>query len=97
MRAARKFLHIKTLCYYQYQLHLQRHSHFLTKLASATSAVLYAVVSSSSTVEDVPKDAQGLSHHRKNGVGFLNPWESYREMSGLQILRAMIWYVQAIN
>ncbi|KAI9875588.1 MAG: hypothetical protein M1830_008227 [Pleopsidium flavum] len=59
--------------------------------SSATAAALYAAtISSSSTIGAVPDEAKDKKHHLKDGKGFTNPWESWREMTGLSILRAII-------
>ncbi|KAG9634276.1 hypothetical protein KCU69_g19914, partial [Aureobasidium melanogenum] len=60
--------------------------------SSTTSSALYATVSSSSRATGaVPKDTAKLSHHNKNGKGFINPWESYVDRTATQILSALIW------
>lgn len=62
--------------------------------SASTSAALYAtVISASQFTSAVPEDAKDLAHHAKGGKGFLNPWDSYREMSVPQILRTMLWCV----
>lgn len=61
--------------------------------SASTSAVLYAtVVSASQLTGAVPEDAKDLAHHAKGGKGFLNPWESYREMSVPQLVGSLLWY-----
>ncbi|KAK7703966.1 hypothetical protein SLS57_010700 [Botryosphaeria dothidea] len=60
--------------------------------SASTSAVLYAtVVSASQLTGAVPEDAKDLAHHAKGGKGFLNPWESYREMSVPQLVGSLLW------
>lgn len=65
-----------------------------TMSGAGTAAALYAVtVSSSSITGAVPEEAQDKKHHLKDGKGFTNPWESWRNMSAPQIMKAMIWQV----
>ncbi|EOD49948.1 zn-dependent hydrolase oxidoreductase family [Neofusicoccum parvum] len=60
--------------------------------SASTSALLYATTISASQVTGaVPEDAKELAHHAKGGKGFLNPWESYNEMSVPVLLGKMIW------
>lgn len=60
--------------------------------SGTTSAALYAAVTSPAQATGAePEDAKELKHHLKGGKGFVNPWESYKEMSVFQILRAMLW------
>ncbi len=61
--------------------------------SASTSALLYATVVSSQGQGLVPEDAKELRHHVKNGKGFINPWESYRERSAWEIIKAMLWSV----
>ncbi|KAK5137457.1 hypothetical protein LTR08_008435 [Meristemomyces frigidus] len=53
--------------------------------------MLSAIVSSPSVASAQPSDVSAKAHHNKNGKGFVNPWPSYRDASGigfpLQILR----------
>ncbi|KAF2487534.1 putative Zn-dependent hydrolase/oxidoreductase family protein [Neohortaea acidophila] len=51
-----------------------------------TSALLHAVVGSPQTPSARPADAAHRKHHKPNGKGFQNPWASYIEQSGPQIL-----------
>ena len=37
------------------------------------------------------QDMECLKHHAKIGKGFSNSWNSYREQSDPQILRALLW------
>lgn len=61
--------------------------------SSATAAALYAATISSSALSGaVPEDAKDKKHHLKDGKGFTNPWESWREMGGFGILKALIMY-----
>lgn len=68
------------------------HSSHQMSGASSTAA-LYALSSSANTTQRVPDDHKELAHHAKGGTGFVNPWKSYKEMSGPSIMRAMIAYV----
>ena len=61
---------------------------------SATAAVLYAATEGpTSIVGSEPEEAKDKRHHLKDGKGFTNPWESWKEMSGPAIGKAMVWYV----
>ncbi|KAK3634940.1 hypothetical protein LTR56_005810 [Elasticomyces elasticus] len=44
-----------------------------------------AIVSSPTTPSQQPADIAAKAHHNKHGKGFINPWPSYVEQSGLQI------------
>ncbi|KAK5733647.1 hypothetical protein LTR17_009500 [Elasticomyces elasticus] len=44
-----------------------------------------AIVSSPTTPSQQPADIAAKAHHNKHGKGFVNPWPSYVEQSGLQI------------
>ncbi|KAK5680367.1 hypothetical protein LTS10_007294 [Elasticomyces elasticus] len=44
-----------------------------------------AIVSSPTTPSQQPADMAAKAHHNKHGKGFINPWPSYVEQSGLQI------------
>lgn len=62
--------------------------------SSATAAALYAAtVSSSAITGATPEGAKEKRHHVKDGKGFVNPWDSWKEMPGPAIAREMIWYV----
>lgn len=62
--------------------------------ASGTAASLYAAtISPSSIVGAEPEEAKDNRHHLKDGKGFDNPWDSWKNMSGPAIGRAMAWYV----
>lgn len=75
----------------------RRSFHSSTLMASAsTSAVLYAtVVSASQWTGAVPEDAKDLAHHVKGGKGFVNPWQSYQELSVPRLLSGLLWYIQS--
>lgn len=58
--------------------------------SSGTAAALYAAtVSSASVTGAVPEEAKDKRHHLKDGKGFHNPWDSWKEMSGFAIGWAM--------
>ncbi|KAI4170509.1 MAG: hypothetical protein LQ343_004886 [Gyalolechia ehrenbergii] len=58
--------------------------------SSGTAAALYAAtVSPASVTGAVPEDAKGRQHHLKDGKGFTNPWDSWKEMGGFAIGWAM--------
>jgi N-acyl-phosphatidylethanolamine-hydrolysing phospholipase D len=57
-----------------------------------TAAALYACTMTSPTaLGAVPEDAEAKAHHLKDGVGFKNPWNSWKDMNTSEILKAMIW------
>jgi hypothetical protein len=59
-----------------------------------TAAAVYALTLTSPTaLGAVPEEAPEKAHHLKDGKGFTNPWESWREFQVPQILRKMIWWV----
>lgn len=61
---------------------------------SGISAALYAAtISASSVTNAVPDEASDKRHHLKDGKGFTNPWDSWRDFYGPNILKTMIWYV----
>ncbi len=61
--------------------------------SSATAAALYAAtISSSSIAGAVPEEAGKKEWHVKSGKGFMNPWDSWKEFSGPQIMMALIKY-----
>ena len=65
---------------------------------AGTAAALYAATKSvSSITEAVPEEAKDKKHHLKDGSGFTNPWESWRNMSALQIMKSMAWHVFALD
>lgn len=69
-----------------------RHLHTSSRMSStSTSAALYAVVTSPNATSKTPEDAKELQHHAKGEKGFLNPWASYRDQSGPQIGRQLLW------
>ena len=58
--------------------------------SSSTAAILYAAtVSSASVAGQVPEEAREKRHHISNG--YTNPWDSWKEMSGPAIMRAMLF------
>ena len=59
--------------------------------SSSTAAALYAAtISASSVLGAVPEESRERRHHLKDGKGFTNPWDSWKEMSGPSIGKAMI-------
>jgi hypothetical protein len=59
---------------------------------SMTAAALYACTMTSPTaLGAVPEDAEAKSHHVKDGVGFRNPWNSWRDFTVPEIMKGMIW------
>jgi len=58
---------------------------------AATAAALYAATISPAAITGAaPEDAKDKAHHLKDGKGFTNPWDSWKEMSGWAIGRALI-------
>ena len=58
--------------------------------SSVTAAALYAVtVSLSSTTGAVPEEAKEKTHHLKNGKGFLNPWDSWKDYNAWFFIRTL--------
>jgi hypothetical protein len=61
--------------------------------STSTAAALYAATVSFSTIASaVPEDIAEKKHHLKDGKGFHNPWDSWHEMGGPAIGRAMLMY-----
>ena len=57
-----------------------------------TTVALYACTMTSPTVLGaVPEDAEAKAHHLKDGKGFRNPWDSWKDFSAPGIMKAMIW------
>jgi len=57
-----------------------------------TMAAIYAAsISSPTALGAVPEDVEAKAHHLKNGKGFTNPWESWKEFNPATIIRGMIW------
>ncbi|KAI9843600.1 MAG: hypothetical protein M1838_002532 [Thelocarpon superellum] len=55
----------------------------------AIAATLNAVVSDTSRPGVTPEDAQALKHHLKDGKGFRNPWDSWKDMEVGKIIWGM--------
>ena len=61
--------------------------------SSGTAASLYAATISPASVNGAePEEAKDKRHHLKDGKGFTNPWDSWREFSGPGIMKAMVMY-----
>ncbi|MCJ1282570.1 hypothetical protein MMC26_001894 [Xylographa opegraphella] len=59
---------------------------------AGTAAALYAAtISMSSMTGAVPEEAKEKAHHLKDGKGFTNPWDSWRDFSAPSIMKALIW------
>lgn len=54
---------------------------------------MYVVVSEAASPGARPEDADDKAHHSKDGKGYLNPWESYRDFAGWQMGLRLLWYV----
>ncbi|KAK1816627.1 hypothetical protein LTR12_008991 [Friedmanniomyces endolithicus] len=50
-----------------------------------------AIVSSPTALSRQPPDVAAKVHHNKHGTGFVNPWPSYIERSGSQMLGNILW------
>ena len=62
------------------------------KMSSASTAVaLYASVITASKTASQPEDAAEKSHHAKGG-GFINPWDSFFNRTGWEIVKALFLY-----
>lgn len=60
--------------------------------SSATVAALYAATISSSAITGaVPEEAKDKRHHLKADKGFINPWDSWRDIAGPTIMKALVW------
>lgn len=70
---------------------------FTIKMSSAGlggglgSAGLYAVVTNPAQVGAKPEEADELKHHLKNGKGFVNPWDSFRDFNPFKLMFSMAW------
>lgn len=53
------------------------------------AAVFSCTTSNPTPLGAVPEDSKAKAHHLKHGAGFKNPWDSWKEMSALQIMWAM--------
>jgi N-acyl-phosphatidylethanolamine-hydrolysing phospholipase D len=58
--------------------------------AALGGAGLYAAVSSPAQVGAKPEEAELKAHHLKNGKGFVNPWESYKDLRPWEIMWGML-------
>ncbi|KAI4133038.1 MAG: hypothetical protein LQ347_002328 [Umbilicaria vellea] len=60
--------------------------------SSATAAALYAATISSSAITGaVPEEAKDKRHHLKDDKGFVNPWDSWRDIAGPTIMKTILW------
>jgi N-acyl-phosphatidylethanolamine-hydrolysing phospholipase D len=64
---------------------------------TVTAALYTCVFSSPASLGAIPEGLDAKSHHLKNGTGFTNPWESWKNMSAPQIMKAMAWEVLSGN
>lgn len=69
---------------------------FTVKMSSAggaggAAAAMYVVVSNPVAVAARPEDADEKAHHLKNGKGFTNPWDSFRDFAGWQMGMRLLW------
>lgn len=56
----------------------------------AVAALYTCTMSSPAALDPVPEDSEAKKHHVNDGKGFTNPWESWKEMSTLEAVKAMI-------
>jgi len=63
-----------------------------TLLSSAsTSAIMYAAtISASSVAGAVPEESKAKKHHLQNGKGFDNPWDSWENRAGPELLKMIL-------
>jgi N-acyl-phosphatidylethanolamine-hydrolysing phospholipase D len=55
-------------------------------------AAIYACsMTSPAALGAVPEDTDSKKHHLKNGNGFTNPWESWKDFSGPKLGAQMMW------
>ncbi|KAL1610291.1 hypothetical protein SLS60_001957 [Paraconiothyrium brasiliense] len=59
--------------------------------AGLASAGLYVVVSKPAVVGAKPEDADDKAHHLKDGKGFINPWDSFRDFVGWRMGARLFW------
>jgi hypothetical protein len=63
----------------------------MSSIGGATiGAGLYAAVSNPAQIGAKPEDAELKAHHLKNGKGFVNPWDSYKDLRPWEIMWGMI-------
>jgi N-acyl-phosphatidylethanolamine-hydrolysing phospholipase D len=67
----------------------------ITKRMSSASGMaaagLYSLtMSSPAALGAVPEDSAEKKHHLKNGKGFTNPWESWRDFNPLTFMGTMV-------
>jgi N-acyl-phosphatidylethanolamine-hydrolysing phospholipase D len=63
-----------------------------TMSGGTISAALYAcTITPPSSLGAVPEDSGAKAHHLKDGKGFVNPWDSWKDMSAPEIIKAMLW------
>jgi hypothetical protein len=61
-----------------------------TSSTGAVVGLLTASVSDPAQPKGKPEEAAELRHHLKNGKGFVNPWDSWREMEAPKIVWALL-------
>lgn len=55
-----------------------------------TAAIYTATFSIPTDADTAPEDAKTRPHHVKHGKGFVNPWDSWRNVGGREIMMAML-------
>jgi N-acyl-phosphatidylethanolamine-hydrolysing phospholipase D len=59
----------------------------MSSVGGATmGAGLYAAVSAPAQAGAKPEDAELKAHHLKSGKGFLNPWDSYKDIRQWELM-----------
>ncbi|KAL5378827.1 hypothetical protein DPSP01_008867 [Paraphaeosphaeria sporulosa] len=59
--------------------------------AGIAAAAMYAIVSNPAAVGAKPEDADAKAHHLKDGKGFINPWDSFRDFVGWKMGMRLLW------
>jgi hypothetical protein len=63
----------------------------MSSTGGMAAAALYSFTLSSPTaLGAVPEDSAEKKHHAKNVKGFINPWESWRDITPISIMGTMI-------
>ncbi|KAI9793408.1 MAG: hypothetical protein M1816_000300 [Peltula sp. TS41687] len=58
--------------------------------SGAITAMLTATIAQTPRPGVEPEEAKERRHHLKDGNGFTNPWESWRDLQASQIIWAML-------
>lgn len=69
----------------------------MTSTSGVAAAIVYACTySKPSSLSATPENTEEKPHHLKDGKGFANPWESWREMTPYQIGRVFLKCVRCV-